>query len=220
MQSALPDPARSPHIFTGSSLDGGAGRFWKRSGLEVFCVSLDPSWRNIPITLIDSKKGEQPAQACVMSVSVEKLFSSRNHRQFVRKWLIVRLRNRGQLHEITVLVPVSTGTSILNSEPLSNDSQRHNSNSVLHRSCPRLHEITHPHTLSLRFTASRHSVSPLPPDTFVLSPPRLTSAIESSSQRCASCCCTAFTPPANFCTPRSLHTICIRPASAAPAASF
>ena len=44
---------------------------------------------------------------------------------------------------------------------LSNDSQPHNSNSVLHRSWPGLHEITRPHTaLSVRFRASRRSVSP------------------------------------------------------------
>ena len=73
--------------------------------------------------------------------------------------------------------------------PSSNDSQPHNSNSVLHRSWPRLHEITRPHTaLSARFRASRRSVSPLPPDIFFLSPPRLTSAIDSSLHRCAGCC--------------------------------
>ena len=49
----------------------------------------------------------------------------------------------------------------------SNDSQPHNSNSVLHRSWPMLHEITHPHTaLSARFRASRRSVSPSLPDSF------------------------------------------------------
>ena len=72
--------------------------------------------------------------------------------------------------------------------PSSNDSQPHNSNSVLHRSWPRLHEITRPHTaLSARFRASRRSVSPLHPDIFFLSPPRLTSAIDSSLHRCAGC---------------------------------
>jgi len=40
--------------------------------------------------------------------------------------------------------------------PSSNASQPHNSNSALHRSWPRLHEITRPHTtLSTRFRASR-----------------------------------------------------------------
>src|SRR6266852_1602771 len=70
--------------------------------------------------------------------------------------------------------------------PSSNDSQPHNSNSVLHRCWPRLHEITRPHTaLSARFRASRRSVSPLHPDIFFLSPPRLPSAINSSLLRCA-----------------------------------
>jgi len=70
--------------------------------------------------------------------------------------------------------------------PSSNDSQRRNSNSVLRRSWPRLHEITHPHTaLSARFRASRRSVSPFHPDLFFLSPPRLISAVDSSLHRCA-----------------------------------
>ena len=44
--------------------------------------------------------------------------------------------------------------------PSSNDSPRHNSNSVLHHSWPPLHEITRPHTApSARFRASRRSVS-------------------------------------------------------------
>src|SRR6266566_8610258 len=69
--------------------------------------------------------------------------------------------------------------------PSSNDSPPHNSNSVLHRSWPRLHEITRPHTArSARFRASRRSVSPLPPDIFFLSPPRLISAIGLSLHRC------------------------------------
>src|SRR5271166_3597527 len=72
--------------------------------------------------------------------------------------------------------------------PSSNDSPRHNSNFVLHRSWSQLHEITRPHTaLSARFRASRRSVSPLPPDIFFLSPARLTSAIDSSSHRCVGC---------------------------------
>jgi hypothetical protein len=60
---------------------------------------------------------------------------------------------------------------------LSNDSRQHNSSSVLHRSLPRLHEITRPHTApSMLFRAFRRSVSPLHPDILFLSPPRLTSA--------------------------------------------
>jgi hypothetical protein len=70
--------------------------------------------------------------------------------------------------------------------PSSNDSLRHNSNFVLHRSWPRPHEITRPHTaLSARFRASRRSVSLLHPDIFFLSPPCLSSAIDSSLLRCA-----------------------------------
>ena len=57
----------------------------------------------------------------------------------------------------------------------SNDSPRHNSNSDLHRSWPRLHEVTRPHTaLSARYGAPRRSVSPLQPDVFFPSLPRLT----------------------------------------------
>src|SRR5437660_6854298 len=83
--------------------------------------------------------------------------------------------------------------------PSSNDSQRHNSNSVLHHSWPRLHEITRPHTArSARFRASRRSVSPLPPDIFFLSPPRLISAIGSSLHRCVGPSPPALTTPANF----------------------
>src|SRR5271170_700974 len=70
--------------------------------------------------------------------------------------------------------------------PSSNASQRHNSNSVLHHSWPRLHEIIRPHTaLAARFRASCRSVSPLHPDIFFLSPPKLPSAINSSLLRCA-----------------------------------
>jgi hypothetical protein len=34
-------------------------------------------------------------------------------RKFVRKWLIVRSRNHGESHEITVLVPFSTPTPVI-----------------------------------------------------------------------------------------------------------
>ena len=69
----------------------------------------------------------------------------------------------------------------------SNDSPRHNSNSVLHRCWPRLHELTHsPH----RTIAALQSVSPkcvsLTPRPLLRSPPQLTSAIDSCSQRYAS----------------------------------
>src|SRR5579864_1932560 len=60
--------------------------------------------------------------------------------------------------------------------PSSNDSQPHNSNSVLHRSghgC--MKSLAHT-ALSAPFGASRRSVSPLPPDIFFLSPLTLTSS--------------------------------------------
>jgi hypothetical protein len=70
----------------------------------------------------------------------------------------------------------------------SSDSRRHNSNFVLHRSWSPLHEINHQLTaLSARFRASRPSVSPLHTDICSLSPPRLTSPIDSPLHRCAGC---------------------------------
>jgi hypothetical protein len=102
--------------------------------------------------------------------------------------------------------------------PSPNDSQPHNSNSVLHRSWPRLHEITRPHTaLSARFRASRQSVSPLPPDIFFRSAPSLTSATDSSLHRCVGCyssgldhCCELRHPSL---TPFNLHRSRVRRAS-------
>jgi hypothetical protein len=53
--------------------------------------------------------------------------------------------------------------------PSSNDSPRHNSNFVLHRSWSRLHEITRPQPQLLApFSALRGSVSPSPLDTFLI----------------------------------------------------
>jgi len=104
--------------------------------------------------------------------------------------------------------------------PSSNDSPRHNSNSVLHRCWPRLHEITHPH----RTVGTLQSVSPksgsIPRDIFFLSRPRLTSAIDSSLRRCADSSSTALDDSRELLHHSSLHSICISPASAAPAASF
>jgi hypothetical protein len=69
--------------------------------------------------------------------------------------------------------------------PSSNDSPRHNSNSVLHRCWPPLHEITRTHTATV---GALQSVSPkcvsVTPDILFQSPPRLTSAIASSLHRC------------------------------------
>ena len=77
--------------------------------------------------------------------------------------------------------------------PLSNDSQQHNFNFVLHRSKPQLHELTHPHiAMAARFRASRRSVSPLHPDIFFVSSPKLTSTIDSSLPRCIGSLCTGL----------------------------
>src|SRR6516162_2709198 len=96
------------------------------------------------------------------------------HRQTNRK-------RRPLLHTRCGAVP-----TVADPWPSSNDSPRRNSHSVLHHSWPQLHELTHSHTaLSAPCRASRRSVSPSPPDIFFLSPPRLTSAIDSSSHRCA-----------------------------------
>jgi hypothetical protein len=96
----------------------------------------------------------------------------------------------------------------------SSDSRRHNSNSVLHRSGPRLHEITRPHTaLSTRFRASRRSLSPLPWTTS--SCPRL-GALRPSTRLCTGAPAAtpaALTTPPNFNPAASLHSICIGPAS-------
>ena len=103
--------------------------------------------------------------------------------------------------------------------PLSNDSQRHNSNSVLHRSWPRLHEITRPHTaLSARFRAFRRSVSPLPSRHLLPVPAQV--SLPPSTRLCTGA--PAATPPAlttppNFYTPRltpfNLHRSRVRRAS-------
>ena len=53
-----------------------------------------------------------------------------------------------------------------------------------------------------------------------LSSPRLTSAIDSSLHRCAGCYSSGLDDSRELLHPRSLHSICISPASAAPAASF
>ena len=105
--------------------------------------------------------------------------------------------------------------------PSSNDSPPHNSNSVLHRSWPRLHEITRPHTERSRVSERLAEVC-LPYPQTSSSCPRLVS-LRPSARLCTSAPAPpppASTTPANFYTPRSLHSICISPASAAPAASF
>src|SRR6266702_2679033 len=111
--------------------------------------------------------------------------------------------------------------SVADRWPSSNDSQPHNSNSVLHRSWPRLHEVTRPHTaLSARCRASRRSVSPLPPHTLFLPPAWAHFGHRLVFAQCAGYDSSSPDDSVNFYTPRSLHSICISPASAAPAASF
>ena len=88
----------------------------------------------------------------------------------------------------------------------SNDSQPHNSNYVLHRSWPRLHEITRPHdALSAHFRASRRSVSPLPRDTFFTPSSRITSSATSP-----------FSMPAHSCPTDLDHSRELLPPSLAP----
>ena len=56
----------------------------------------------------------------------------------------------------------------------SNDSPRHNSNFVLHRSWSPLHDITRPQPQPLaRFSALRRSVAPSPLDTFFMPQSRI-----------------------------------------------
>ena len=108
--------------------------------------------------------------------------------------------------------------SVADRWPSSNDSQPHNSNSVLHLVWPRPHEIPRPHTApSARFRAPRRSVSLLHLDIFLLSPAGLTSAIDSSLHRCAGSSSTALdhfratsTPPV---APFNLHRSRVRRAS-------
>jgi hypothetical protein len=73
---------------------------------------------------------------------------------------------------------------------------------------------------SLRFRVSRRSVSPFHPGIFFLSLPRSTSAIDSSLHGRAGCYSSGLADSYELLHPPSLHSICIRPASAAPAASF
>jgi hypothetical protein len=91
----------------------------------------------------------------------------------------------------------------------SNHSQRHNSNSVLHRGCSWLHEITCPQPqLPLRCSASGRSVSPSPLDTSFTPSDRTVSNGNSPSR-------TAALPLLRTSTPLSPLSICITPASAA-----
>src|SRR5215831_6330352 len=103
---------------------------------------------------------------------------------------------------------------------LSNDSRQHNSNFVLHRSWPQLHELTSSHTT----LATLQSISPkcvsLPSTHLLPIPTRFTSAVDSSFHNAPTPSPPALTTPANFYTPLSPHSICITPASAAPAPSF
>ena len=73
---------------------------------------------------------------------------------------------------------------------------------------------------SLRFTVFRRSVSPAPLDTFFLSQHRIASSTTSPLPSASAPLPRNLDHPDNFYKPHSLHSICISPASAAPAASF
>ena len=104
--------------------------------------------------------------------------------------------------------------------PSSNDSQRHNSNSVLHRSWLQLHELTRSHTA----LATLQSVLPKCvslPSRHLLS---ISAWVHFRHQLVFAQCADSFSPalatPANFYNPHSPHSICITLVSTAPAASF
>ena len=105
--------------------------------------------------------------------------------------------------------------------PSSNDSQPHNSNSVLHRSWPRLHEITRPHTARSRVSERLAEVCLPYPQTSSSCPRQ--GSLRPSTPLCAGvppATPPPLTTPDNFYKPLLFHSICISPASAAPAASF
>src|SRR5437588_6322591 len=84
----------------------------------------------------------------------------------------------------------------------SNDSRQHNSNSVLHRSWSRLHEITRPQPqLPARFSASRRSLSPSPLDTFFTPSGRIASNNNSPSHTPALPSSTCFYPSSGLLHP-------------------
>jgi len=105
--------------------------------------------------------------------------------------------------------------------PSSNDSPRHNSNFVLHRSRSQLHEITRPQPqLLARFSALRRSLSPSPLDTFFIPQSSFASSATLPLPMRVGSSATDLDHPDNFYKPLLLHSISISTASAAPAASF
>src|SRR3984893_291408 len=105
--------------------------------------------------------------------------------------------------------------------PFSNDSQRHNSNFVLHRSWSQLHEITRPQPqLLARFSALRRSVSRSPLGTFFMPQSRFRFKRPFALAHARRLLRHGPRPPNNFYKPLLLHSICISTAPAAPAASF
>ena len=83
-----------------------------------------------------------------------------------------------------------------------------------------MNSLAHSSQYRRPFRASRPSVSPFHPDIPFPSLPGSTSAIDSSLHSGPLASPPVLTTPASFYTPPSLHSICIGPASAAPAASF
>jgi hypothetical protein len=56
--------------------------------------------------------------ACNRLWLLKNYFRGEIARKFVCKWLIVRSRNNAESHEITVLVPFSTATPVINNRAL------------------------------------------------------------------------------------------------------
>src|SRR5271157_569399 len=131
------------------------------------------------------------------------------HRQTNRK-------RRPLLHTRCGAVP-----TVADPWPSSNDSLRHNSNSVLHHSWPQLHELTHSHTaLATLQSVSPKCVSLTPSHLLPLSPYARFRHQLVFAQLCTSYYSTCLDDSSELLHPRPAHSISISPASAAPAASF
>src|SRR2546429_9662435 len=91
----------------------------------------------------------------------------------------------------------------------SNDSPRHNSNFVLHRSWSPLHDIIRPQLqLLARFSALRRSVSPSPLDTFFMPQSRIASSATSPLPMRVGSSATDLDYPDNFYKPLSPQIQC------------
>ena len=150
-----------------------------------------------------------PTEAALLSCRCASLLSTPLHRKTNRK-----------LRPLQPCTRCGSVPSAADRWPSSNDSQRHNSNSVLHRSWPRLHENSPTH----RTVGALQSVSPkcVSITAAPSSPPRVASpqALLRPLPMPVGSSVTDLDHPNNFYKPLSLHSICISPASAAPAASF